>query len=183
MPTDYLIHFAQTHAEFRVPELVSISELCGFEITFPDDPDLKDSNRPFMVINLECEEHARQLARRCILIKSDSHFTWAPSIRADNLLPRHVYKFWGRGNSYDELHASNKARQSAWERYKEATSFRFIVDAFQHSIPGQRQREVVESFRYMAFTGPVVLSDKADITLGVWEECKTRVTAEYILLC
>ena len=66
MPIPYLIVFAQAHDEFRLPELLSVAELHGFEITIPEDLDVK---RPIAVVELESEEHARLLARRCILIK------------------------------------------------------------------------------------------------------------------
>lgn len=66
MPTQYLFVFAQAHDEFRVPELLSISELYGYKMTIPHDFDM---TRPFAVLELEDEEQARLLARRCILIK------------------------------------------------------------------------------------------------------------------
>jgi tRNA (guanine10-N2)-methyltransferase len=65
MPS-YLFYFADAHNEFRLPELNSVAELCGFKIGLPDDGDPK---RPCMVVELEHEEHARMLADRCILIK------------------------------------------------------------------------------------------------------------------
>lgn len=67
MPSrQYLIVFAQAHEDFRVPELRSIAELHGFPLSIPDD---FDSARPFGILSLEQEEHARFLAHRCILIK------------------------------------------------------------------------------------------------------------------
>lgn len=65
----YLFQFAQVHHEFRLPELSSIAELHGFSLSLPPQPEHRDPTRPFMVIGLEDEEHARILARRCILIK------------------------------------------------------------------------------------------------------------------
>ena len=62
----YLFVFGQVHDEFRIPELLSISELYGFTIKFPPDP---DTSRPFMILELEDEGHARLLARRCVLIR------------------------------------------------------------------------------------------------------------------
>lgn len=70
MPLQYLIIFAQTHHEFRLPELFSVAELNGFIFSLPDLAEDRDPTRPFMVLGLENEEHARILARRCILIKS-----------------------------------------------------------------------------------------------------------------
>ena len=70
MTADYLFQFAQAHDGFRIPELLSVSELYGIRITFPeDDLTKRDVSRPFMVLGLESEEDVRQLARRCILIK------------------------------------------------------------------------------------------------------------------
>lgn len=66
MKSRYLIAFAQSHSDFRLPELQSISELHGFQVFSPEDP---DTSRPFMVVELEEEEHAFILAQRCILIK------------------------------------------------------------------------------------------------------------------
>lgn len=69
MVKKYLFVFAQVHQEFRIPELLSISELHGVNITFPGPVQELDVTRPFMVLELESEEAARLLARRCILIK------------------------------------------------------------------------------------------------------------------
>ena len=66
MPSDYLVLFAQVHDDFRIPELLSVSELFKFNIGFP--PKI-DTSRPFMILSLELEEHALILTRRCILVK------------------------------------------------------------------------------------------------------------------
>ena len=80
MPSRYLFQFAQVHSEFRVPELQSISELNGFTVRFLDDPECNDPERPFMVLELENEEQARILAKRCILVK----FVRAPLVVVDS---------------------------------------------------------------------------------------------------
>lgn len=71
MPTSqYIFVFAQVHEEFRIPELLSVSELYNIPIAFPGgDSASTDVSRPFMILGLESEEHARILASRCILIK------------------------------------------------------------------------------------------------------------------
>ena len=72
-PRDHLFVFAQAHEEFRVPELRSIAELHGFQVGFDrytTDSDLANGvKRPFMILRLEEEEHAKLLANRCISIK------------------------------------------------------------------------------------------------------------------
>jgi hypothetical protein len=65
----YLIHFAQVHEEFRIPELESIAELHGFKLGWSNDENDKDPTRPYMVLELDREENVRLLARRCILVK------------------------------------------------------------------------------------------------------------------
>ena len=69
--TEYLFVFAQSHEAFRVPELLSISELYGFTIGLDRYAGVLDEavKTPFMILTLDQEEHARILARRCIMIK------------------------------------------------------------------------------------------------------------------
>jgi tRNA (guanine10-N2)-methyltransferase len=70
MTLRYLIVFAQTHNEFRIPELRSVAELHGFTFSLPLTLDDQGPSKPFMVLDMENEEHARILAKRCILVKS-----------------------------------------------------------------------------------------------------------------
>ncbi|KIJ67993.1 hypothetical protein HYDPIDRAFT_126592 [Hydnomerulius pinastri MD-312] len=154
-PTDYLFIFAQAHEEFRVPELQSISELYGFKIGFSrycDSEALAEAaKRPFMVLELEEEEHAKLLAKRCILIKS-------------------IYEFYAQGSTYAELHEANRDVRLRWERYIPETSFKFTVNGYNHGLSQRRQREVIESFSYMDFLGKIDMKEP-EITLGVFEEC------------
>ncbi|KAE9411183.1 RNA methylase [Gymnopus androsaceus JB14] len=147
----YLVVFAQAHQEFRIPELESVSQLYDFKVSLPDERDLY---RPYMVIGLESEDHARLLAKRCILIKS-------------------IYEFYGQGKNYEELHLCNRAKRKLWERYIPETSFKFIVTAYNHTIPQSRQKKVVESFSYMDFMGKIDMKNP-EITLGCFEEYETR---------
>lgn len=76
-----LVHFAQAHHEFRLPELHSIAELYKFQIFKPiqslDDGTSEDWDPlcPFWIVDFEKEQHARALAERCILVKSVKHRT------------------------------------------------------------------------------------------------------------
>ncbi|KAI9455436.1 tRNA guanosine-2'-O-methyltransferase [Lactarius psammicola] len=146
-PRQYLVVFAQAHEDFRVPELRSIAELYGFPLTILDD---FDASRPFGVLTLDQEEHARFLARRCILIKA-------------------VYEFYARGRSYEELHEQNRSSRNLWEKYIPETTFKFVVNGYNHSISKARQREVIEDFSYMGFMGKIDLINP-EITMGCFEE-------------
>lgn len=69
MGQQYLFWFAQVHDDFRIPELQSVAEIHGFDLHIPQD---LDASRPFCILELDHEEHARLLARRCILIRCGS---------------------------------------------------------------------------------------------------------------
>ncbi|KAG8704646.1 hypothetical protein FRC08_002121, partial [Ceratobasidium sp. 394] len=136
MPTTYLIHFAVTHAEFRIPELLSVAQTFGFDIKLPPENEI-DTVRPFMCVEMEREEDARLLAGRCILVKA-------------------VYELWAVGDSYVALHAANKENKARWDtpEYHQAR-FRFNVAAYCHTIPKTRQKEVMDSFAYMGYKGKI----------------------------
>ncbi|TFY76840.1 hypothetical protein EWM64_g7171 [Hericium alpestre] len=147
MLDQYLFIFAQAHEDFRIPELRSIAELHQFPIKIPEDIDVK---RPFAVLGLEKEEHARILARRCILVK-------------------HVYEFYASATSYEELHEKNRALHARWDKYAADTSFKFFVAGFNQSIPQRRQKDVVESFSYMDFQGKIDMKNP-ELIMGCFEE-------------
>ncbi|KDQ57438.1 hypothetical protein JAAARDRAFT_686559 [Jaapia argillacea MUCL 33604] len=152
MEAQYLFIFAQAHEDFRIPELLSVAKIHGFSITLPDLLEDRDPKRPFMILGLKDEGHARLLARRCILIKS-------------------VYEFYARGSTYQELHAQNQARLQLWSRYAADTSFRFLVTAYNHTMSQSQQKEAMESFSYMNFMGKIELKNP-EIILGCFEECR-----------
>lgn len=170
MTSQYLFHFAQVHNEFRLPELESIAELNGISLSLPETPEDRDPTRPFMVIGLQQEEHARILARRCILIKWALFLHHFVHLFHKKAAFRAVYEFYGQGLTYDELHEANRRNESLWTRYVKDTSFRFLVTSSQHKIPQSRQREVIESFAYMGFLGKIDMRNP-DIVLTCFEEC------------
>lgn len=168
MKSRYLIAFAQSHSDFRLPELQSISELHGFQVFSPEDP---DTSRPFMVVELEEEEHAFILAQRCILIKWILSPYIGPSSWCDIYFGRSIYEFYARGETYDQVHSMNLSNKHLWEKYIPDTSFKFNVTGFNHTIPQRRQRDVIESFSYMDFRGRIDMKNP-EITIACFEECK-----------
>ena len=83
---------------------------------------------------------------------------------------RSVFEFYGQGDSYEALHTANLQNEILWRRYVKDTSFRFLVTAYNHTIPQLRQRDVIESFSYMGFLGKIDMKTP-DITLTCFEEC------------
>lgn len=75
MRQKYLLQYAVAHAEFRLPELESICQLHAIHIKHLGDFDPK---RPFAIVELESEEHARLLASRCIMLKYVFHLHSIP---------------------------------------------------------------------------------------------------------
>ncbi|EAU91719.1 RNA methylase [Coprinopsis cinerea okayama7 len=150
----YLFHFAQVHNDFRIPELDSISELYGFSYKLAENSGGhgNDPGRPFMVLELADEAQARLLARRCILVKA-------------------VYEYYAQGTTYEQLHAANQLPEARekWSKYIEDTSFKFIITAYNHTIPQRRQRAVIENFSYMGFLGKIDMKNP-EILLTCFEE-------------
>ncbi|KIY44384.1 tRNA guanosine-2'-O-methyltransferase [Fistulina hepatica ATCC 64428] len=149
-PRDYVVYFAQSHHEFRIPELQSVAETFSFKFSFLREP---DTSRPCMVLRLE-EENARVLARRCILIKS-------------------IYELYGEGSSYGEIHQQTLACKELWERFIPDASFKFTISSFNHSISQTRQQKIVESFSYMNLQGKIDMISP-QITFGCFEEYECR---------
>jgi tRNA G10 N-methylase Trm11 len=125
--TEYLFVFAQSHEEFRVPELLSISELYGFAIgldRYASSVLDKVVKRPFMILTLDKEEHAKILAERCIMIKcvsmnyyklsaqridilSDPFMSSMPRARPTRRCTNKTAEFACNGNGIFQIHRSN----------------------------------------------------------------------------
>jgi tRNA (guanine10-N2)-methyltransferase len=85
---------------------------------------------------LESDQVARRLISRSILIDA-------------------IFELWGQGENYNALHASiqQKTRQN-WANYKH-DSFRFSVHGFQGKRDKEAQTEIIDSFKYLSFEGPI----------------------------
>jgi len=92
------------------------------------------------VVKLQDEAAARALISRSILAKD-------------------IFELWGQGTNYDELHADVRRRTSdRWDAYRDV-SFRFTVDAFAGKRSHGEKRDIIQSFAYMDFKGPIRLKD------------------------
>jgi len=99
---------------------------------------LTSSQSPFCIVRVESQAAARQLIQRSIL----SHA---------------IYELWGHGRNYDALHAHvHRRKSSAWNQYRH-NSFRFSVECFQGSRTSAEQRQIIESFSYLGFEGPILM--------------------------
>ena len=95
----------------------------------------------------------------CKLVNLSSHLRMA----------RSIYQFYAKGSSYEEMHRRNRDLCSRWAKYIPSTSFKFLVGGYNRSISQSRQREIIESFSYMAFLGKIDMKNP-EITFGCFEE-------------
>lgn len=93
---------------------------------------------PYCVVKLADEAAARALISRCILAKD-------------------IFELWGYGTTYDELHANVKERtEPLWSQYHDIP-FAFAVDTFVGKRGQTAKRDIIKSFTYLGFKGPIRL--------------------------
>lgn len=91
-----------------------------------------------------------------------------------------IYELWGEGSDYESLHKSIRERTThRWDKFRQA-SFRFEIDSFHASHSLSRQREIIESFSYMGFDGPIVMKNAAN-HFTVFEDHKLNVKTPWRL--
>ncbi|KAK0335947.1 hypothetical protein LTR02_001595 [Friedmanniomyces endolithicus] len=137
---DYLIRFLQVHETFRQPETEALARLAGvqFEWIFYAD------HSPYSIIRF----------RNC----SDPTAA-AKSLISRSILSTGIFELWGTGVDYAALHADIRARtETLWPRFTNET-FRFKLDIFHGSHTLTEHRAIIETFKYMAFTGPIQMKN------------------------
>ncbi|KAL2828903.1 hypothetical protein BDW59DRAFT_170692 [Aspergillus cavernicola] len=133
---EYLIRFAQVHETFRRPEIRALANLANIDLEIL----AYDESSPYCLVRLPNEETARTLISRSILAKD-------------------IFEFWGQGTTYEELHADvHKRTQNLWARYKQIP-FRFTIDTFAGKRTPTQKRDIIQSFSYVAFEGPIALKN------------------------
>ncbi|MBW0484796.1 hypothetical protein O181_024511 [Austropuccinia psidii MF-1] len=148
MAHKYVLIFAQVYEEFRLPELESLDEMFNLEIDYLNLD--RDIHRPYMIIGLKDDKKARQLGSRAILIK-------------------HILRHWADAPSYEDLHQLNKDNHVLWSQYITKHSFKITVNSYKSSLTQSRKKDIIESFSYMDFRGPIVLQDP-EVEIMISEE-------------
>lgn len=155
-PAVYVLQFAQTNAEFRLPELAAAAEYVGVAYTLLPTPSRHgeattgDITRPFMLCRLASDEDARKLLRRCSCLRS-------------------VWALWVCAGSYADLHKQNRQEQPYAPYSSAAISWKALMQGFNVAISDARRLQLIESFGYMDLQGPTRMK-KSDLTWGVLEE-------------
>ncbi|KAI4129448.1 MAG: hypothetical protein LQ338_002229 [Usnochroma carphineum] len=149
---EYLVRFAQVHESFRKPEIQALADLFAFDLEFLE----YSQYSPHCIVRLSNEDAARTLISRSILSKG-------------------IYELWGSGPTYDELHTDMHRRTSTlWHEYK-SSSFKFEIHAYQATRSLAEQSDLINSFRYLGFDGPIRLKDPEQ-TFCIFEDCDWGVT-------
>ncbi|KFY61008.1 hypothetical protein V496_05206 [Pseudogymnoascus sp. VKM F-4515 (FW-2607)] len=133
---EYLLRFIQTHETFRLPEIQALADLEGIDMEVIS----YSLDSPFCTLRLPSDDAARRLLSRSITAKA-------------------IYSLWGSGATYPALHASVLATSTPWWPQFQGQSFKFTIDSFQGSRTHADICELINSFAYMSFTGPVALKN------------------------
>lgn len=87
----------------------------------------------------------------------------ARALVANSVCSKAIYELWASASTYEKLHADiQQGTSSRWPLYH-SCSFRFDVDSFLGSRSAASQRELIDSFRYLGFQGPIKMRDPEQI--------------------
>ncbi|KAI0914972.1 S-adenosyl-L-methionine-dependent methyltransferase [Ustulina deusta] len=131
----YLIRFTQLHETFRLAEIKSLAILARVDVKIISYND----ESPFCLVEFPSEIAARTVIERSILAHS-------------------IYEHWGTADTLDELHATIKSDTAhLWPLYAKP-SFKISIDSYRGSQSQRQKVALINSFSYLAFEGPIVLS-------------------------
>ncbi|KAK4183116.1 S-adenosyl-L-methionine-dependent methyltransferase [Podospora australis] len=144
---DYLIRFSQSHETFRLPEIQALAVIEGVDLEVVS----YSLESPFCIVRLTSEDAARKLIRRSILAMA-------------------IHELWGHGPDLSAVHAQVKFNTPhLWAQYLEV-SFKFTIDSYQGSRSAQEKVDIINSFAYLGFAGPIKMrgADQEFILFEDW---------------
>ena len=153
----YVLHCAQSHVSFRLPEIEASAAYLGIEYELLPTPSrqdpkgaMDDLSRPFHLCRLADDDAAKALLHRCSCIRA-------------------IWELWECADTYEQLHARNRASGMylAWQ--SPDVSWKALMQGFHVALSEKRRLALIESFAYMNFQGPIRMRG-ADLTWGVIEE-------------
>jgi tRNA (guanine10-N2)-methyltransferase len=128
---------------------------------------------PFLLLALQGLTGILQSPYCIVRLQDDAA---ARSLIARSILTRDIHELWGQGANYEELHADVRRRtEDRWEAYKQV-SFRFTVDSFAWKRSSREKNDIIQSFSYMDFQGPIRMKDPEE-DFSVLEEFLSDVEA------
>ncbi|WWC85832.1 uncharacterized protein L201_000699 [Kwoniella dendrophila CBS 6074] len=146
----YILRISHEHLTFRIPSLLSISQVFKFPIKIIS----QNKYRGLLIVELEKEEHVHSILDRHTLVLS-----------ASELL--------AEGSSYDDLHNDLRQHLEILDPYKQA-SFKFTLEGSGHRVVEARITDIVESFDYTALEGPIRMKNP-EVEFVVFEDYELEV--------
>ncbi|KAF2761728.1 tRNA guanosine-2'-O-methyltransferase [Pseudovirgaria hyperparasitica] len=143
---EFLVRLVQVHEAFREAELRALAELTGIHLEILE----YRADSPFCVVRLDSVSSARALISRAIIAHG-------------------IYELWGHGKNYESLHEDVKSRSAHFWKLYETVSFRFKVESYQGKRSSSEHRQIINSFEYVGFKGPIMMTG-ADQSFMVFEE-------------
>ncbi|KAI8927475.1 S-adenosyl-L-methionine-dependent methyltransferase [Entophlyctis helioformis] len=125
----FLVHFAQFHLQFRLPELESLAKLENVAMSF--DAATYSDDCAFLVVELPSVEDAQRLISRAILVKD-------------------IIELWATGDSLQDMFDNIRSDG----QYLRTLSFKFHVEAVGRSLTLPEQIERIETMEWLGFDGP-----------------------------
>lgn len=87
----------------------------------------------------------------------------ARALVARSILAKDVYELWGQGSTYEELHADvGKRTASRWPDFRHRT-FMFNVDTYLGKRNHKAKLDIINSFAYTGFNGPISMKNPQEI--------------------
>jgi len=154
---EYLIRFAQLHESFRQPEIEALSRLADTKCEVVS----YSADSPFCIIRFpDLATGIDQLERIDTIIRA---------FGGRSILSKSIYELWGQGQTYEELH-ENVRKQSShlWDRFRQS-SFKFSVDSYGSTRSLSKQRELIDSFKFIELRGKISLKNP-EVEFAVMEE-------------
>lgn len=128
------------HLNFRRAELESLADLYNV----PLDLTNYNEDSPYLIIDLDNDEQARNLVRRSVLCKS-------------------IYEYWGEGTDYKQLHQNIKHNDGFEQRKADHKSktFKFDFEAYggNHKKTMKEKIDTINQFAYLEFEGDIDLKN------------------------
>ena len=157
---EYLIRFAQSHESFRRSEIEALSRLAGLEceiVSYKPDSPFCVVRFPDLDATTTTTTTSHDAERRDEIVRA---------FISRSVLAKSIYEVWARGRNYDQLHEILRGRGDAFsERFRHAT-FKFSVDCYGSTRSTAVQRELIDQFKYLAFTGKIRMKNpEAEFTI------------------
>ncbi|KAI1179364.1 S-adenosyl-L-methionine-dependent methyltransferase [Nemania sp. FL0916] len=131
----YLIRFTQLHETFRLAEIRALAVLANVDLKIISYND----ESPFCLVELCSDDAARAIIERSILAHG-------------------IYEHWGTAETLENLHAVIKRDTShLWPSYV-TPSFKVSIDCYRGSRSQRQKVALINSFSYLPFEGPILLS-------------------------